>query len=169
MPHSDECQHGSTSECGFRSEGHMALRERLSEEMKGAMKAKDDLRLSVIRLVRSAVKNRDIELKRELNDQEIVEVLATLVKQRRESIRLFSEAGRQDLVEKEEKELAILLGFLPQQLSRAEVAELVARIIAECGAQGGKDMGRVMKALMPHVAGRADGKTVSDVVKEQLG
>ncbi|HEY6872161.1 MAG TPA: GatB/YqeY domain-containing protein [Geobacteraceae bacterium] len=147
----------------------MALRERLSEEMKEAMKARDDLRLSVIRMIRSAVKNRDIELKRELNDQEIVDVVSTLVKQRRESIRLFSEAGRQDLVEKEEKELAILLGFLPQQLSREEVAGLVARIIAECGAQGAKDMGRVMKALMPHVAGRADGKLVSDLVREQLG
>ncbi len=147
----------------------MALRERLSEEMKDAMKSRDELRLSAIRLIRSAVKNKDIELKRELDDQEIVEVIATLVKQRRESIRLFSEAGRQELVEKEEKELAILLGFLPQQLSRTEVAELVARTIAECGAQGAKDMGRVMKALMPHVAGRADGKMVSDVVREQLG
>lgn len=147
----------------------MALRERLSEEMKEAMKAKDSLRLSSIRLIRSAVKNKDIELKREIAEQEIVEVIATLVKQRRESIRLFSEAGRQDLVEKEEKELAVLLGFLPQQLSREAVAELVDRVIAECGAQGGKDMGRVMKALMPHVAGRADGKMVSDIVREKLG
>jgi uncharacterized protein YqeY len=147
----------------------MALRDKLSEDMKSAMKARDDLRLSTIRLVRSAVKNRDIELKRELNDQEIVEVIASLVKQRRESIRMFSEAGRTDLSAKEEKELAVLLDFLPQQLSREEVAVLVEKIIAECGAQGGKDMGRVMKALMPHVAGRADGKTVSDVVREKLG
>jgi len=147
----------------------MALRERLSDEMKEAMKARDDLRLSAIRLIRSAVKNKDIELKRELAEQEIVEVIASLVKQRRESIRLFGEAGRQDLVEKEEKELAVLLGFLPQQLSREDVAELVDRVIAESGAQGGKDMGRVMKALMPHVAGRADGKMVSDIVKEKLG
>ncbi len=147
----------------------MALRERLSEEMKSAMKARDDLRLSAIRLVRSAVKNRDIELKRELNDQEILEVVATLCKQRRESIRLFGEAGRNDLVAKEEKELAVLLDFLPQQLSREEIAALVEKIIAECGAQGGKDMGRVMKALAPHVAGRADGKTVSDTVREKLG
>src|SRR6516162_2611148 len=100
----------------------MALRERLSDEMKEAMKARDDLRLSAIRLIRSAVKNKDIELKRELAEQEIVEVIASLVKQRRESIRLFGEAGRQDLVEKEEKELAVLLGFLPQQLSREDVA-----------------------------------------------
>ena len=147
----------------------MALRERLSEEMKEAMKAKDSLRLSSIRLIRSAVKNKDIELKREIAEQEIVEVIATLVKQRRESIRLFGEAGRQDLVEKEEKELVDLLGFLPQQLSREAVADLVDRVIAESGAQGGKDMGRVMKALMPHVAGRADGKMVSDLVKEKLG
>jgi uncharacterized protein YqeY len=147
----------------------MSLRESLSEEMKAAMRAKDSLRLSSIRMIRSAVKNKDIELKREIAEQEIVEVIATLVKQRRESIRLFSEAGRQDLVEKEEQELDILLGFLPQQLSRETVAELVDRVIGECGAQSGKDMGRVMKALMPHVAGRADGKMVSDIVREKLG
>lgn len=147
----------------------MALRERLSEDMKNAMRARDELRLSTIRMIRSAVKNKDIELKRELNEQEIVEVIATLGKQRRESIRLFTEAARQDLVDKEEKELAVLLEFLPQQLSREEVAALVEKIVAECGAQGGKDMGKVMKALMPHVAGRADGKMVSDVVREKLG
>ncbi|HLO26324.1 MAG TPA: GatB/YqeY domain-containing protein [Geobacteraceae bacterium] len=147
----------------------MSLRERLSDEMKQAMKARDELRLSTIRLIRSAVKNRDIELKRELNDQEIVEAIATLVKQRRESIRLFVDAGRQDLVDKEERELTVLLEFLPQQLNREEVAALVEKAIAESGAQGGKDMGKVMKALMPHVAGRADGKMVSDVVREKLG
>ena len=146
----------------------MALREKLSEDMKTAMKARDELRLSTIRMVRSAVKNKDIELKRELNEQEIVEVIATLGKQRRESIRLFTEAGRQDLVEKEEKELAVLLEFLPQQLSREEVAELVEKIVAESGAQGAKDMGKVMKALLPSVSGRADGKLVSEIVKEKL-
>lgn len=147
----------------------MALRERLSEEMKAAMKAKDNVRLSTIRLIRSSVQNRDIEQKRELDDREIVEVIAYLSKQRRESIRLFGEAGRQDLVEKEERELKVILEFLPQQLSREEVAGLVDTVIAECGAQGSKDMGRVMKALMPHVSGRADGKLVSDVVREKLG
>ena len=146
----------------------MSLREQLSDEMKTAMKARDELRLSTIRMIRSSVKNRDIDLKRELSDQEIVDVVATLVKQRRESIRLFGEAGRTDLVEKEEKELAILLHFLPQQLSREEVATLVDSAVAESGAQGAKDMGRVMKALVPHVAGRADGKMVSDLVKEKL-
>lgn len=144
------------------------LRDRLNEEMKGAMKARDDIRLSVIRLVRSSVKNREIESRHELADGEIIEVISTLVKQRRESIRMFGEAGRTDLVEKEEKELAVLLTFLPQQLTREEVESLVAKVVADCGAQGPKDMGKVMKAIMPHVAGRADGSLVSTVVKEKL-
>lgn len=144
------------------------LRDRLTEEMKGAMKARDDIRLSVIRLIRSSVKNREIESRHELADGEIIEVISTLVKQRRESIRMFGEAGRADLVEKEEKELAVLLTFLPQQLTREEVESLVSKVVADCGAQGPKDMGKVMKAIMPHVAGRADGSIVSAVVKEKL-
>ncbi|MGD0844181.1 MAG: GatB/YqeY domain-containing protein [Geobacteraceae bacterium] len=146
----------------------MSLRERLTDEMKGAMKARDDLRLSAIRMIRSAIKNREIDIRHELDDREICEVIASLVKQRRESIRLFGQAGRRDLEEKEEKELSILLGFLPPQLERTELEELVARVIAECGAQGSKEMGKVMKALAPHVAGRADGKVVSEVVREKL-
>lgn len=146
----------------------MGLREQLTDGMKEAMRARDEVRLSTIRLVRSAIKNKEIEAKRELDDQGICEVVASLGKQRRESIRMFGEAGRQDLVEKEERELAVLLGFLPRQLSREEITELASRVINECGAQGGKDMGRVMKAMMPHVTGRADGKLVSDVVKELL-
>jgi uncharacterized protein YqeY len=146
----------------------MSLRERLNEELKASMKSKDELKLSVIRMVRSSIKNREIEKQHELDDREIIEIISTLCKQRRESIRLFKEANRQDLVDKEEKELALLLEFLPQQLTREELEDLVRKTIAECGAQGPKDMGRVMKALQPGVAGRADGKLVSDVVKEQL-
>jgi hypothetical protein len=146
----------------------MTLKERLAEEMKGAMKARDALSLSTIRLVRSAVKNREIEVRRELDDQGICEVIASLVKQRRESIRLFQEGGRDDLVAKEEKELAILCEFLPPQLGRVELEGMVAKVIAECGARGSKDMGKVMKALAPHVAGRADGKVVAEVVREKL-
>jgi uncharacterized protein YqeY len=146
----------------------MALKDRLTEEMKGAMKARDDLKLSTIRLVRSAVKNREIEARCELDDQGVCEIIASLVKQRRESIRLFQEGGRNDLVAKEEKELALLCEFLPPQLDRAELEEAVAKVIAECDAKGSKDMGKVMKALSPHVAGRADGKLVAEVVKEKL-
>lgn len=147
----------------------MSLRERLGEELKRAMKARDEVALSAVRLVRSSIKNREIEVRHELDEQEIVEVISSLAKQRRESIRLFGEAGRTDLVEKEEKELALLLEFLPQQLTRDELETLVARVIAESGAQGLRDMGKVMKSLMPHVTGRADGSLVSAIVKERLG
>jgi hypothetical protein len=136
--------------------------------MKTAMKARDDLRLSAVRMVRSMVKNREIEQKAELNDQEIIEVISTLAKQRRESIRMYREGNRPDLVEKEEAELGILLGFLPVQLGIAEIEALVDRIILETDAQGARDMGRVMKALTPLTAGKADGKTVSDIVKQKL-
>ncbi len=146
----------------------MQLRERLTEEMKEAMKARDELRLSTIRLVKSAVRNREIELKRELDDSGIREVVATLVKQRRESITLYRQGGRDDLAKKEERELSVLLGFLPPQLSRAELEELVAKVIMECGATGSKEMGKVMKALTPLVSGRADGKIVAEVVREKL-
>lgn len=146
----------------------MTLKEQINDAMKTAMKSRDNLRLSVIRMIRSTVQNREIEQKQELDDQGIIEVISTLVKQRRESIRLYQEGNRQDLVEKEEAELAILLGFLPAQLSNDEIAALVVRVIGETGASGIKDMGRVMKALTPLTAGRADGKLVSDVVKQHL-
>ncbi|WP_284694464.1 GatB/YqeY domain-containing protein [Geomonas sp. Red32] len=146
----------------------MQLREKLQTEMKEAMKSRNAAKLSAIRMVLSAVKNRDIELRRELNDAEITETIATLCKQRRESIKLFKEAGRQELVDKEEAELNLMLTFLPQQLTREELESLVTKIIAETSASGGKDMGKVMKALMPHVSGRADGKLVSEIVKEKL-
>src|SRR5689334_1217006 len=103
----------------------MQLRERLVAEMKQAMKDRDSLRLSTIRMALSSVKNREIEVRRDLSDSEVTDTIATLCKQRRESIRLFKEAGRQDLVDKEEAELALLLTFLPQQLSREELVALV--------------------------------------------
>ena len=146
----------------------MTLKEQLDSAMKEAMKARDDLRLSAVRMIRAMIKNREIEQKNELDDQGVIEVISTLAKQRRESIRLYQEGNRQDLVDKEEAELLILLGFLPAQLSVAEITELVARIIAETGAQGSRDMGKVMKALSPLTTGRADGKTVSETVKRLL-
>lgn len=144
------------------------LKDQLNEAMKQSMKARDDLRLSTIRMVRSSLKNREIDLKHELEDQEIVEVISSLAKQRRESIRMYGEGGRADLVEKEEAELAVLLSFLPAQLDASGITELAEQVIAETGAAGQKDMGRVMKALSPLVVGRADGKTVSDIVKRLL-
>jgi hypothetical protein len=146
----------------------MSVRERLVDEMKEAMKARDEIRLSAIRLIRSTVKNREIEKRRELDEQEIAETISSLAKQRRESIRMFGDAGRDDLVAKEERELEVLLSFLPRQLSQEEVMVLVARAVAETGAAGLADMGKVMKALMPVVVGKADGKMVSDLVKQAL-
>jgi len=146
----------------------MSLKDQLNESMKTAMKARDNLRLSAVRMVRSTIQNREIDKKAELDDQGIIEVISTLAKQRRESIRLYQEGNRHDLAEKEEAELAILLEFLPTQLSAGEISDLIDRIIAETGAQGAKDMGRVMKVLAPLTAGKADGKTISDAVKQKL-
>ncbi len=146
----------------------MTLKEQLNDAMKQAMKARDDLCLSAVRMIRSSVKNREIDQKSELDDQGVVEVISTLVKQRRESIRLYQEGNRPELAAKEEAELAVLLGFLPAQLDNAEITELVTRVIRETGASSAKDMGRVMKALTPLTAGRADGKVVSDTVRQLL-
>ncbi len=146
----------------------MTLKDQLNEAMKAAMKARDNLRLSAVRMVRSAIKNREIDQKIELDDQGVIDVVSTLVKQRRESIRMYQEGDRPELAEKEEAEMNILLGFLPAQLSPEEIEELVSSAILETGAQGAKDMGRVMKAVTPQIAGRADGRTVSDIVRSRL-
>lgn len=146
----------------------MSLKEQLNESMKTAMKARDNLRLSAVRMVRSAIKNREIDSRIEMDDQGIIEVISSLVKQRRESIRMYQEGGRTDLVEKEEAELAVLMEFLPAQLSPDDINRLIDQIIAETGATGARDMGRVMKMLAPLTAGKADGKAVSDAVKQKL-
>lgn len=146
----------------------MSIKAQLDETMKAAMRARDDLRLSTVRMVKSAVKNREIELKKELGDQEIIDVLTTLVKQRRESIRLYQEGNRLELANKEEQELAVLLLFMPRQLSPEEIEALVRKVITETGASGAKDMGRVMKLLSLETAGKADGKTVSEIVRKIL-
>ena len=146
----------------------MNLKEQLNETMKTAMKARDELRLSAVRMIRSAVKNREIEQKRDLLDHEVIEVISTMAKQRRESIRLYREGNRPELAEKEEAELTVMLSFLPAQLSIDEISELINRIIAETGSDSAKDIGRVMKALNPLIAGKADGKIVSDVVRQKL-
>ena len=146
----------------------MTLRERLDEDLKKAMRARDEVGLSVIRMIRSVVKNREIDQKKSLDDAGVADVITSLVKQRRDSIRMFCEAGRDELVAKEEKELALLLGFLPTQLTVEEIGEIVSEAIAATGAVGMKDMGALMKAVIPQVAGRADGSLVSRIVKEKL-
>jgi uncharacterized protein YqeY len=146
----------------------MTLKEQLNDAMKAAMKARDDLRLSAVRMVRAAIKNREIDTRTELDDQAVIDVISTMAKQRRESIRMYREGNRLELAEKEEMELAVLLEFLPTQLSPEEIDTLVSQVIKEIDAHGVKDMGRVMKAATPLTAGRADGKVVNDAVRRLL-
>ena len=146
----------------------MTLKEKLNDAMKAAMKARDNLRLSAVRMVRAAIKNREIDSHSELDDQGVINVISTMAKQRRESIRMYLEGNRPELAEKEESELAVLLEFLPTQLSPNEIDSLVGQVILDLGVQGAKDMGRVMKAVTPLTAGKADGKRVSETVRRLL-
>ena len=146
----------------------MTLKEQLNDAMKAAMKARDNLRLSAVRMVRAAIKNREIDARTELDDQAVTDVISTLAKQRRESIRMFREGNRLELAEKEELELAVLLEFLPTQLSPDEIDTLVSQVILDIEARGVKDMGRVMKAVTQLIAGKADGKIISDAVRRLL-
>lgn len=149
----------------------MSLQNQLTEDMKSAMKAGEagKLRLSVIRMVRAAIKNAEIDRRAALSDDEVLDVIAKEIKQRRDTIEDFQRGGRPDLVQKNQDEIAILSAYLPQQLSAEEVRELARTAISATGASGPKDMGKVMSALMPHTRGRADGRLVNQVVKELLG
>lgn len=146
----------------------MALREKLDEDLKSAMRAKDSLRMNTVRGLKSAIKYREIELMKPLDDAGILGVIATEIKRRRDSVEQYRAGNRPDLADKEDAEIKILHEFLPQQLTAAEVEAKVAEAIAKVGAQGPKDMGAVMKALLPEVQGRADGKVVSELVKQRL-
>ncbi len=148
----------------------MSLNERLMEDMKAAMKAKEagKEKLSVIRMARAAIKNMEIDLKRQLDDQEVVQALAKEVKQRKDAIPEYEKAARADIVAKLHQEIEILQDYLPQQLTEAELREIVSKVIEQAGASGPADMGKVMGAVMPKVTGRADGRLVNQIVKELL-
>ncbi len=148
----------------------MGLRERLDADLKTAMKEKDELKLSVVRMLRSAVRYREVEGEKAvtLDEAGILLVVATEIKRRRDSVEQYRAGGREDLARKEEAEIAILQGYLPAQLSRAELEAKVDEVVARLGAKGPKDMGAVMKALLHEVQGRAEGKAVSDLVKQRL-
>lgn len=148
----------------------MSLKERLTEDMKQAMKNKEagKLQLSVIRMVRANIKNVEIDSKQELSDDGVLDVVAKEVKMRRDSIEEFKKGNRPDLVENLEQEVAILMNYLPEQLSEAEVRTLVEQAVVEAKAVSPKDMGKVMAVLMPKVKGRADGKLVNTIVRELL-
>lgn len=146
----------------------MSLNERLNEDMKQAMKSQDKFRLSVIRMVRSAIKNVEIDRKQTLDDNEVLDILQRELKQRKDSLQEFEKAGRSDLVESVSAEIAILQDYLPQQLSEEEIKVIVQQTIQETGASSKADMGKLMAALMPKVKGRADGKLVNQLVQQAL-
>lgn len=146
----------------------MSLKEQLAADMKEAMKAHEKERLAVIRMVRGAVKQQEIDGKTELDDNGVIAVISKEVKMRRDSMEEFKKGNRQDLVDKTQAEIDVLMPYLPAQLSEDEVRELVKAAVEQTGATTAKDMGKVMGVLMPKVKGRADGKMVNTIVKSFL-
>lgn len=149
----------------------MSLNERLTEDMKAAMKAgpAGKVRLDTIRFLKAALKNLEIDKKAPLTDEDVLGVITKQVKQLKDSIEEFEKAGRTDLVDKAKAEVEVLSGYLPAQMDAEAVRELARQIVAEVGAQGPKDMGKVMGPLVARTKGRADGKLVQQIVKELLG
>ena len=146
----------------------MGIRENLDEDLKAAMRARDELRRSVLRVVRSEIHNEEINLRRELDDDGILGVISSQVKRHRESISEFRKGNRDDLVDREEEELKILLAYMPEQLGQDEILVLAREAVDASGAQGPGDKGKVMGRLMPHVKGKADGNIVNAVVTQIL-
>jgi hypothetical protein len=140
----------------------------MDQEMILAAKAKDKIRLSALRMLKSGLHNREIDLKRELNEAEFLQLLSAMVKQRKDSIEQFEKGGRTDLVEKESTELKVIQEFMPAPMSEAELDAMIAEAIRETGAASLRDMGKVMTTLMPKVTGKADGKMVGEKVKARL-
>jgi uncharacterized protein len=146
----------------------MSFLNRVDEDLKAALKKADKLKLSVLRMVKAAIKNQQIDKGRELNDDEILSIFSTLVKQRRESIEQFEKGGREDLVLQEKQEIEILQSYMPAQLSAEDVDEMIRQAITESAAKTEGDMGNVMKILAPRIKGVADGKYVNNRVREFL-
>ncbi len=144
------------------------MKSRLNDDLKQAMRDRNALKRDVIRYLRSEIKNQEIRDRKELDDQGVIQVLSRQAQQRRDSIDAYKDAGREDLVEKERNELAVVMAYLPQQMSSDEITELVQRVVAEVGASGPADMGKVMGAIMPQVRGKAEGREVNSIVQQTL-
>ncbi len=146
----------------------MTMKTRLEDDLKQAMRSRDSARRDVIRYLRSEIRNQEIKVQEDLDDDGVVQVLSRQAQQRRDSIEAFTEANRTDLVDKEQAELEIILEYMPQQMTSDEIASLVREVVAEVGASGPGDMGKVMSQIMPKVRGRAEGREVSSIVMETL-
>lgn len=147
----------------------MPIKERIQDDLKTAMKTGDTQRREILRLLMSALKQVEVDRRVTLSDDDVTDILGSEAKKRRESIEEMSRAGRPDLAAQEQYELDVIETYLPEQLGRAEIEGIVSQVIAETGASGPRDIGRVMGAVMPRVRGQADGKLVSEVVRQKLG
>jgi uncharacterized protein YqeY len=147
----------------------VTLKARISEDMKNAMRAKDSARLGAIRLLQSAIKQREVDERIELNDGQVIEAIEKMLKQRRDSIAQYQAANRQDLVDVEKFEVGVLQEYLPQAFTEEEVAAILEQVISDTGASGIKDMSKVMAAVKPLVVGRADMAKISGLIKTKLG
>jgi uncharacterized protein YqeY len=147
----------------------MSLRDRLTEDLKLAMKARDQLRMDVIRMIKAAVLNKEVEMKKDLDDAEMSRIMTTMIKQRKESVEQYEKGQRAELAAKERQEISIIESYLPKALSADELERIVETVIRETGAGSAKDMGAVMKTVMARLAGQpVDGKHVSDLVRSKL-
>jgi len=147
----------------------MSLRDRLTDDLKLAMKARDQLRMDVIRMIKAAVLNKEVEMKKDLDDAEMSRIMTTMIKQRKESVEHYEKGQRAELAAKERQEISIIEAYLPKALSPEDLDRTVDAVIHESGATSAKDMGAVMKAVMARLAGQpVDGKQVSDVVRSKL-
>ena len=147
----------------------MVLKEKIMDDVKTAMKSKDQLKLNALRFLQAAIKNREIELRpNAINEEEVLGVIKKMVKQRKESIEQYTAAARQDLVDQESLELQILEQYMPAHMGREQIEKLVAEVISSTGAKSVKDMGNVMKEVIARAKGAADNKTVSEVIKSKL-
>ena len=147
----------------------MGLKQKLREDLIGAMKSKDSLKVGTLRLLTAEIKNKEIDLHEDLGDEDILSLVTTQVKKRKEAAALFAKGGRADLQEKEEQELSILQEYLPEPVEEGELRDRIQQVIAEVDAQGMKDMGKVMKVVISEFKGRADGGLVKNLVSELLG
>ncbi|KXZ40082.1 hypothetical protein SAMN05661008_01287 [Alkalithermobacter thermoalcaliphilus JW-YL-7 = DSM 7308] len=146
----------------------MSLKAKLMDDLKLAMKNKDDVRKSVVTLLRAAIKQQEVDTRQELDDQGVIEIISKQLKQRKDSLEEFKKAKRDDLISQTESEIQVLMEYLPEQLTEEEIEKIVIETIHEVEASSIKDMGKVMSALMPKVKGRADGKLVNEIVKKNL-
>lgn len=151
-----------------KPEGESSLKRRINQDAKEALKSKDTLTLNVLRMLKSEIRYKEIERGSELSDDDVISVLSSAIKKRKDSIQQFEKGGRDDLASKEKQELTVVAKYMPEQLGEEELSQIVSQAISEEGATGASDLGKVMKLVMPKVRGRADGKKINQMVSSQL-